>query len=353
MKFPRRSLLAIVAVVAVVSACGDDDTSATDGTPGPGGDRTVTLLTHDAFAISESVFEVFEAETGIRVQVRTGADAGSVLAQVILTKDDPVADVVFGVDNTFLARALSEDLFEPYASSRLASVDPQFVLDPEHRVTPIDYGDVCVNYWTDALDGPPPSSIDDLTDPVYASEWVTQNPETSSPGLALLLATIARYGEDGWEDWWASAADAGVTVTAGWTEAYYGEFVAGGGDRAVVTSYATSPVAEVVFAETPVTEAPTGVITDGCFRQIEFAGILSGTDRSAEARELVDFMLSDTFQSDIPLSMFVYPVVGDVTLPEEFVEYGVTVTEPLSLDPERIGEMRDEWTRRWVEIVLR
>ena len=318
--------------------------------PEPG---EITVVTHDSFAVSVGIIESFEESTGITVNLLTGEDTGSMLSQVILTKDNPIADVVYGIDNTFLQRALDEDLFIPYRSPATESVPAELQLDPQDRVTPIDYGDVCVNYWIDATDGPPPETLEDLADPRHAGSFVTQNPETSSPGLAFLLATVAAFGVDGWEDYWTGLRAGGVSVTAGWSEAYFGEFVAGGGDRALVTSYATSPVAEVLFADPPTDSPPTGVLTDGCFRQIEFAGILAGTSNLAGAQAFVDFMLSDTFQEDIPLNMFVFPASGTAQVPEVFATHAVAVPEPLSLDPALIATERDNWTRRWVEIVLR
>ena len=311
------------------------------------------MVTHDSFAVSEGIIESFEEATGITVNLLTGEDTGSMLSQIILTKDNPIADVVFGVDNTFLQRALDEDLFVSYRSPAVDRVPVELQLDAEDRVTPIDYGDVCVNYWLDATDGDPPSTLEDLADPRHAGSFVTQNPETSSPGLAFLLATVAAFGTDGWEDYWTGLRDGGVSVTAGWSEAYFGEFVAGGGDRALVTSYATSPVAEVLFADPPTDTPPTGVLTDGCFRQIEFAGILAGTGNLPGAQAFVDFMLSDTFQEDIPLNMFVFPASSTAEVPEVFAAHAVEVDEPLSLDPALIAAERDNWTRRWVEIVLR
>ncbi len=317
----------------------------------PASGSTVRLITHDSFAASEGVIESFEDQTGIDVELITGEDTGSVLAQLILTKENPIADVVFGIDNTHLQQALAEELFVPYRSTLISTVPAELQLDPENRVTPIDYGDVCVNYWKDALDGPPPESLEDLT--AHAGDFVTQNPETSSPGLAFLFATIARFGEEGWEDYWQRLADGGVEVTAGWSEAYFGDFIAGGGNKALVTSYATSPVAEVVFAEEPPESPPTGVLTDGCFRQVEFAGILAGTTVEAAAQALVDFLLSEAFQEDIPLNMFVFPANGNAIPPEEFLRHAAVVADPLSLPPELIAEKKSEWTARWVEIVLR
>ena len=333
----------------LVAGCSSDDNSQEE--PRPVAGSTVRLLTHDSFVLSDGVLEAFEAETGIDVEVVKGEDTGTVVSQIILTKDNPVADVVFGVDNTFLQRTLDENIFVAYESPALSNVPSS--LAAGGQVTPIDYGDVCLNYWKDELGDNPPKSMDDLTDEQFRGKFVTQNPETSSPGLAFMFATIARYGEAGWEDYWQRLRDNDVSITSGWTEAYYTEFTAGGGERPIVTSYASSPVAEVVFGDPKPDEPPTGIIEDSCFRQVEYAGILEGTDNLAGSQMLIDFMLSDAFQEDIPLNMFVFPASSTATLPDEFVEHAVVPENPLSLPPERIAQMRNEWTDRWVEIVLR
>ena len=313
---------------------------------------TITLATHDSFALSEGTLEAFTEETGIIVEQVAVGDAGEMVSQAVLTAGNPTADVMFGIDNTFLCRGLEADLFTPFASSRLDSVSEDLQLDPFNRVTPIDFSDVCVNYWTDALPGDAPQTLEDLADPVNAGQFVTENPETSSPGFAFLLATIARFGEDGWEDYWQSLVDNGLSVTAGWNDAYFGEFVAGGGERSIVTSYASSPPAEFLFADPPVEVAPTNVLFDSCFRQIEFAGILAGTEHPEAASLLIDFMLSPTFQEDVPLNMFVYPANSEAALPDSFVEFGPLADEPLILDAALIEANRDDWTERWNAIVL-
>jgi thiamine transport system substrate-binding protein len=319
---------------------------------GAEGDDVLTVVTHDAFLVSDDVIASFEEQTGIDVRFLTSADVGTLVTEAVLTRDNPTADVLFGIDNTFLSRGFDEELFLAYESPGLAMVPAEFQVDAAHRVTPIDYGDVCVNVSQAPVDAAP-MSFDDLRQPQHASQWVTQNPETSSPGLAMLLATVAVYGEDGWENFWIDAADNGLEVTSGWTEAYFGAFVAGGGDRTIVTSYASSPVAEVALAETPLDSPTTSILPDTCFRQIEFAGILANAEHPAAARQFIDFMLTDEFQNDVPLNMFVYPVSTTATLPAVFVENTTVVESPLRLDPTRIGEMRDEWTARWVELVLR
>ena len=313
---------------------------------------TITLATHDSFVLSDGTLAAFTEETGITVETVAVGDAGLLVSQAVLTAGTPTADVLFGIDNAFLCRGLEANLFSPYTSSGLSAVAEDLQLDPFNRVTPIDFGDVCVNYWTDELPGDAPETLEDLIDPVNAGQFVTENPETSSPGFAFLLATIARFGEDGWEDYWTSLVENDLSVTAGWSEAYQIEFVAGGGPRTIVTSYASSPPAEFLFADPPVEEPPTGVLSDSCFRQIEFAGILEGTEHPEAAAALIDFMLSPTYQEDVPLNMFVYPANGDAVLPEAFVEFGPLVDDPLIIDPALIEANRDDWTERWNAIVL-
>jgi thiamine transport system substrate-binding protein len=283
-------------------------------------------------------------------------DAGSALNRVIITKDDPDGDLLFGVDSTFLTRALAADLFLPYRAAGLDAVDPSLLPDDD-RVTPIDFGDVCVNYdraWFDAAGLAVPDDLAALADPAYAGLLAVQNPATSSPGLAFLLASIERLGEDGAFAFWERMRANDVLVTDGWAEAYYGAFThASDGDRPLVVSYASSPPAEVLFATEPTDTAPTGIILDTCFRQVEYVGILASTDRADDARRLVDFMLSPVFQADVPLTMFVFPVRSDVTLPDVFARHAVLPDAPLVMAPARIDAGREGWIARFTSTVLR
>ena len=319
---------------------------------GDAASTTVTVVTHDSFAVSDEVIAEFEQHSGFTVQFLESADAGTMVSEAILTQGKPIGDVLFGVDNTFLGRALESGIFRSYESPALANVPTEFQVDDGHFATPVDYGDVCINYWVDAFDEPP-ASLADLTDPIYEGLFVTQNPETSSPGMAMLLATVAAFGEEGWEDYWKALRANGVAVTSGWSDAYYGDFVGAGGDRPLVTSYASSPVAEVIYADPAIDVAPTAIIEDSCFRQIEFAGVLDGAKNVSGAEQFIDFLLSDTFQNDVPLNMFVYPVSSSATLPAAFVEHSVVPATSATLDPVTIEANRSAWTERWVEIVLR
>lgn len=376
---PLSLLLAASVGVAALTGCTDDPEPSATTTPPVQGETpcrpdrlpdalepeavadadvdgtTVTLVTHDSFATSDGIFDRFTELTGITVEVLQVGDAGTLVSQSILTAGKPVGDVLFGIDTTFLCRGTRAGLFTPYAPDALADVDDALEQDPDHLVTPIDVGDVCLNYsraaYPDADDAP--NGLDDLADERFADQFVTQNPESSSPGLAFLLATIAEYGPDGWQDYWERLRANGVEITSGWEEAYNEAFGAGSGDRSIVTSYATSPVADVVYSDPPRTEPAIGVVTDACFRQVEFAGVLRGTEKPEAAALLVDFLLSPEFQADIPLNMFVEPVNRRVELPAEFEANRVPVDDPLTMTPAEIEAGRDAWTEAWTRTVLR
>ena len=314
----------------------------------------ITLVTHDSFAVSDGLLEAFTKRSGIAVKVLKSGDAGQVVSQAVLTAGRPVGDVLFGIDNALLCRGLLANVFTPYTSPALADVPDRLELDPQHRVSPIDVGDVCLNYSKAAFSKTkPPTSLDDLTTAPFKNAFVTENPETSSPGLGFLLATVAKYGEGGFEGYWKKLRANGVEVTSGWEQAYNESFGGGKGKRSVVTSYATSPAADLMFADPPITEPSIGVVEDSCFRQIEFAGVLAGTKHPEAAARLVDFLLSTTFQEDIPANMFVFPANDKARLPKEFTSTVKLVAQPLTLDPAQIEAKRDDWTARWTKVVLR
>jgi thiamine transport system substrate-binding protein len=323
---------------------------------------TLTLMTHDSFYLPDTVIDAFESSHGVELVVLPSDDAGSMVNQAILTADRPLADVLFGVDNTFLSRALAADIFEPYRSPALDAVPVAFQLDPEHRVTPIDYGDVCLNIDRVAFEErglPPLSALEDLLDPALAGQLVVQNPATSSPGLAFLLATVAHFGDDpetGWQAFWRGLRDNDVSVASDWEDAYHGSFSGGSGegDRPIVVSYATSPVAEVLGRPDPeAAESPTAAVDAGCYRQVEMAGILRGTDQPELAAALIDHLLTPETQAELPLAMFVYPVRSDVAVPDIFERHALVPEAPLSLDPAVIDANREAWIDEWTDIVLR
>ena len=323
------------------------------------GPQPLTVITHDSFAASKEAVKAFEDANQAKVTFLKSGDAGAVLNKAILTKDAPLADVLFGVDNTFLSRALQGDIFEPYQSPALNGIPDEFKLDRSDRALPVDYGDVCINYdkaYFAENNLAVPQSLEELTKPEYKGLLVTENPATSSTGLAFMLATIAHYG-DSFTDYWQALKDNGLIVVDGWETAYYNNFSgsSGHGPQPLVVSYGSSPAAEVMFAEKPLDDGPTASILgqDTCFRQIEFVGILKGTQHRALAEKFVDFMLGKQFQEDMPGQMFVYPVNPHAALPDAFVKYSQAPKQTATLAPDVIAEKRDAWIQAWTDVVMK
>ncbi|MFE3166549.1 thiamine ABC transporter substrate binding subunit [Streptomyces sp. NPDC059224] len=342
--------------LVTLSACGSSSGDAADS-------RTVTLVSHDSWAVSKNVLQDFEKRSGYKVHVLKDGDAGQAVNKAVLTKDNPQGDVFFGVDNTLLSRALDNGLFQPYEAKGLDRVGAGYQLDAaKHRVTPVDYGDICVNYdkaYFSEHRLTPPASYADLVKPQYKNLLVTENAATSSPGLGFLLGSAAQYGDGGWQGYWKKLKDNGVKVVDGWEQAYNEEFSgsAGGkkakGDRPLVVSYASSPPAEVIYGDPKPSTAPTGVATGTCFRQIEFAGLLSNAGNTKGGKALIDFLVSKEFQEDMPLNMFVYPVLKGAAVPAEFTKYGPAAQDPETMAPEKIAANRDQWVKTWTSLVLK
>ncbi|MFI6012994.1 thiamine ABC transporter substrate binding subunit [Streptomyces sp. NPDC051243] len=355
--------LAVGLGLVTLSACGSSSDDESSGGSGSGGSKTVTLVSHDSWAVSKNVLAAFEKQSGYQVKVLEDGDAGQAVNKAILTKDNPQGDVFFGVDNTLLSRALDNGLFQPYEAKGADKIDARYQADQdEHRVIPVDTGDICVNYdkaYFSEHKLAPPTSFDDLIKPAYKNLLVTENASTSSPGLGFLLGTAAKYGDDGWQDYWGKLKANGVKVVDGWEQAYNEEFSGSAGgkqakaDRPLVVSYASSPPAEVIYADPKPTAAPTGVATGTCFRQVEYAGLLSNAKNAEGGKALIDFLLTKTFQEDMPLNMFVYPVVDGAQVPEEFAKYGPQAEEPETMDPAKIADNRDDWVKSWTSLVLK
>ncbi|GIG54940.1 thiamine ABC transporter substrate-binding protein [Demequina activiva] len=362
--FTIAALAASSLALAACSSGGEQDPGAQPsdtGSPGPTatGDAApdlgseVTVVTHDSFAVPDDVLAAFEEESGLDVTFVAPGDAGALVNQLILTKDAPLGDVVYGIDNTFASRAIAEGVLADYESQAPAAADAaDYALDGSGALTAIDYSDVCLNYdlaWFEEAGLDVPQSLGALSDPQYRGLVSVTNPATSSPGLALLLATVAEFGEDGWEDYWRALAENELRVTASWSDTYFTDFSAPnyGGDYPIVLSYASSPPSEVIDGE-----PTTAALLDTCFRQVEYAGVLEGARNPAAGQAVIDWMLSDEFQATIPDNMYVYPVSSSVDIPEAWAEFAPLAEDPHTLAPDVIDANRDAWIETWTSIVL-
>ncbi|PPK70194.1 thiamine ABC transporter substrate-binding protein [Actinokineospora auranticolor] len=312
------------------------------------GPRTVVLVTHDSFGVDPAALEKFKADTGITVDVRKSGDAGALTNQLVLTKSAPIGDVAFGVDNTYASRALDQGVFLPYKSPEADKGPQRYGIDSNNLLTAVDVGDVCVNVDPTPLaarEQTPPATFEDLADPRYKDMLVVEDPSTSSPGLAFMLATIAHYGQQGWVGYWQRLKSNGVKVVSGWEEAYSQEFSgsSGKGPRPLVVSYASSPSAEIGTDG----KARTSALLDTCFRQVEYAGVLSGAKNPEDAKKVLDWLLSEPFQKQVPTTMYVYPAREGVALPAEWQQAAPQPPSPASLPAKDIQANRERWIEQW------
>ena len=290
---------------------------------------TVRLATHDSFAISDELIAEFEQTSGYQLEIVRLGDTGTLTNQLALTKNAPIADVMFGIDNTFRSLAEKEGL-----------VAGDFV--------EIDYSDVCFNYdiaWFEENNLTPPANWRELIEPEYKSLTVVTNPRFSSPGLAFLATTFAGFDTDMQTfEYWRNLRDNGVKVASSWEDAYFSDFTRYGGARPIVLSYASSPTAEVVDGI-----AGTAALLDECFRQVEYAATLRGASNTAGAAALVEFLVGEAFQSSVAEAMYVYPAVEGIAVPETWAKFALPARSTLG-DAEELAQNRERWLKDWSDV---
>lgn len=336
----RVALAGVAALALTLSACSDSQSGTGESSAG----TTINVLVHDSFNVPEDLIAQFEQESGFKVTTTSPGDAGVVVNQLILSKDNPTVDAVYGVENFSVAKAVDAGVFAPYTSKNLPESAQQYVLDDS--LTPIDVGDVCVNVdhaWFEKNGVAEPETLDDLAKPEYAKLLVVEDPAASSPGLAFLVGTIGATGLDGYEEYWTKLLTGGTKVASGWSDAYYSDFSGSEGEGAypLVVSYASSP------AET---QGATGSLDATCVRQVEYAGVVAGAKNPEGAQAFVDFLLSDQVQESIPANMYMYPVDSEIALPAEWEQYAALPENPIAVDAIEVAENRDVWIKSWTSI---
>ena len=312
------------------------------------------VIVHSSFSLPKPLLAQFEADAGVKLVIVKAGDAGEMLNKLILTRAQPIADVVFGLDNALIAKAMGANVVEPYngpATQRPAAVP----LAP--GVVAVDYGFVTLNYdraWFTKSGLALPKSLDDLTLPAYRGLVAVQNPATSSPGFAFMLATIAGLGEEAAFDWWARMRNNGIKVTKGWSEAYTTEFTRNGGTRPIVVSYASSPAAEVFYSKEKVSEAPTAslFLKGGVFRQVEGVALVRGGQQREAAARFIEFLRSAAVQEGLQTAMWMNPAEPRTARPDVMGH----AVEPAAFDNpplETIAAKGGDWVGRWTTVVLK
>ncbi|KNX38446.1 thiamine ABC transporter substrate-binding protein [Luteipulveratus halotolerans] len=372
MRRTTTTLAAVCAAAITMTGCslsnGDDQTPASDtaqsaaesgagasttsaGAASTPANKTVTLITHDSFAAPKPLLAQFTKETGYTVKVLPSGDAGQVANKLVLTKGSPVGDAVFGIDNTFASRVVDEGVLQTYTPKAPAKGSDQYALkDGKGQLTPVDYGHTCFNVdttWFAKKGLAEPKTFDDLTKPAYKNLMVAPGAPTSSPGLAMLLATIGAKGENGWQAYWKALTANGLKLTSGWEDAYNVDFTQGEGkgSRPIVWSYDTSPAFTVAGGK-----STTKALLDTCFRQVEYSGVLKGAKNPDGAKALVDWMQGKAFQEALPPNMYVFPVASDAAIPADWQKFAQRPTKPFAVDPATIAAKRQTWLTQWQDI---
>ena len=335
--------------VAACSSSAKDSSTSQGSTASSSGEQTVTVLAYDSFDFPQELLDKFREQTGVTVKIQAIGNGGELANQLVLTKDAPLGDAVFGLDNTVSTRIVGQGVIADASITSPNSAD-NFAGEP--GLVPIDRGDVCVNYdktWFKDHQLTPPASFEDLAKPEYKNMLVAMNPASSTPGMAFMLATIAKYGPDGYANYWKSLKDNGVKITEGWSQAFNVDYSAGEGKGSfpMMVSYGSSPAYAVNDAGT---ESSTGVITDTCFRQIEYAGVLTGAKNPEGAKKFIEFLLSDEVQSAISKATYMHPYAGKA--PEALEKFGPLAEKPARVDPQEIQKNSATWLKTWQETVL-
>jgi thiamine transport system substrate-binding protein len=343
---PRLVAGGALVLALALAGCAADTSVVTDR-------DTLTVITHDSFDLSDEAKARFEEETGLAVTYVAPGNAGTVVNELVLTKDSPLGDVVFGIDNTFAGRAIEAGVLAAYTSPNLPAARPGLAADDDGYLTPVDFGDVCLNadtVWFEEHSVPLPVTLDDLVKPDYKDLLVVTNPATSSPGLAFLLATVAAKGDPVYLTYWAALKENGVKVAASWSDAYGVDFSGSSGHGAypLVLSYASSPMYEAGEDGS----SPTVALPQTCFRQVEYAAVIAGAANPEGAQRFIDFLLSDAVQSEIPDTMYMLPVSPTASLPDEWAAVLSLSPNPWSVDAAAIGANREKWIEEWTQTVL-
>lgn len=320
----------------------------------PAAAQELRVLVHGSFSLPKPLLAQFESQAGVKLSILKGGDAAEMLNKLILTRAQPIADVVFGIDNALSAKAKGADVLEPYAGPAAQRATPVAL---SGALVPVDYGYVTLNYdrtWFARTGLALPRSLEDLAQPAYRNLLAVQNPATSSPGHAFLLATIAGLGEPAAFDWWARMRANGLKVTKGWSEAYYTEFTRNGGSRPLVVSYATSPAAEVFYSKEKITEPPTGslALKGGVFRQVEGVALVRGGQQREAAQRFIEFLRSAPVQEALQTSMWMYPAEPRTPQPD-VMRHAAEPTAFDALPQETIAARGADWVAQWTRVVLK
>ena len=305
--------------------------------------NTLTIYTYDSFVSDWGpgpiIKKKFEDKFKIHLEFVTVDSAATLLTKVILEGSSTKADIVLGLDMNLLDEANKSNLFFKHSLEHLNNIIDLPIEWESENFAPYNYGYFAFVYNNKKFTNPP-NSMEELINNTDA-RIVIQDPRTSTPGLGLLTWIKAIYGNKA-GDAWEKLNKKIISVTKGWTDAYYNIFLAGEAD--MVLSYTTSPAAHIMFENNYDYSAIN--FSEGNYITIEFAGILKSSKNKLLAKKFLRFMLTEDFQSIIPLTNIMYPVTKINDLPEAYKS--LEIPKVLQIDPTIINTNKEDWIEEWL-----
>jgi thiamine transport system substrate-binding protein len=338
-------LLSLMLLIVPVFGCIGKETSETESPK----EQELVVYTYDSFVswgLANATIPKFEEKYGVKVKLITLGDAGEVLNRLILEKDNPRADVVIGIDNNLIAKAIESGVLEPFKPSNIDVVPQELIFDPTYHVVPFDYGFIAVVYRKDEVKNPP-QSFEDLLKPEWSKSLIVEDPRTSSTGAAFLLWTIAVYGDPGYLYFWEKLKPNIYTITKGWDSGWE---MWDKGEAPLFVSYATDP-AYSAYAGGKEPNIGAIIFKEGGYPQIEGIGLVKGAKHKELAQKFIEFVLSEEFQKEIPLTNWMFPANKNAPLPEVF-KYAVKPDKIVTLDPKEIEKNYSRWLEEWTKLMV-
>lgn len=337
----------------VLAGCASNSTSTTQSSDASqqAEHTSIVVLSHESFDFPDELLDEFAAESGIDVTIEQVGDGGELANKLVLTKDSPLGDVVYGLDNTVSFRLAGQGVI---AEAGITSPNEELNFAGEAGLIPIDQGDVCINLdktWFADNDVALPQTFEDLTKAEYRDLLVAMNPTSSTPGMAFMLATIAHFGEDGWQEYWQQLRDNGMKVTQGWSDAFSVDYSAGegAGPYPMMVSYGSSPAYSLTDDGN---ESTTAALLETCYRQVEYAGVIAGSGNEDAAKQFVEFMLSIPVQEAISEVTYMHPTNPDAKAPADLEKFGPLATTITTVPADQIAANAETWLRQWQATVV-
>ena len=360
MKKTINTIIASLLSLTILTCCTTNNTTSdTNTNSNEQNIKEIKVLAYDSFNLDKNLIKEFEKTSGYKVKIIPSGGGGELVNKLVLSKNTPMGDVSVGIDSTFAGRTIKEKIFQNN-NVKLPEGAEKYVIAGDKTLTPISHGQICLNadkQWFDSKNIKTPETFTDIIKPEYKNLFASINPTTSSAGLGFFLSTVAKFGENGWQKYWQDLKNNGMKISKDWSGAYNVDFTAGEGKgtKPIVVSYVTSPLETLETSQSssnlPESTTKTVALTDTCYDQVEYAGIVRNAKNKEGAEKFIEFMLSKKVQDVLLDTMYVFPVSNEATIPDEVLQHTPPVENALRLDPVVLEEKRQEWLREWNSII--